>query len=99
METSVCIHVALTSARTDLGSRNAVEAHAHENTSNGDLVVPKLDSVQVLNTERIGSDEGVKTEDQEHLSSGDQSASTLTDDVGDCEFKKLSVWQTSQTVL
>jgi len=66
-----------------LGSRNAVEANTHQDTGDGDLVISELDSVQVLDTQRVGGDKSVETKDQEHLSSGNQSTSTLTDDAGD----------------
>lgn len=70
--------------RAHLGSRNTVEADTHQDTGDGDLVISEFDSVKVLYTERVGRDKSVETKDQEHLSSGHQSASTLTDDAGDC---------------
>lgn len=44
---------------TYLCSGNAVEADAHQNTGDGDLVVTEFDAIKVLNTERICGDQCV----------------------------------------
>ena len=67
-----------------LGSGNAQEADAHEHTSDGDLVVAKLDTIEVLDRQRIGGDKTVEGENLVHLDGGDKSTSSLSDDVGDC---------------
>jgi len=66
-----------------LGTRDTQEANAHEHTGDGDLVVAKLDTVEVLDRERVGRDETVERQDFVHLNRGDKRASTLSDDVGD----------------
>jgi hypothetical protein len=66
-----------------LGSRDTQETDTHEHTSNGDLVVTKLDTVEVLNGKRIGGDETVEGENLVHLDRGDQGTSALTNDIRD----------------
>lgn len=64
-----------------LGSRDTQETDTHKHTSDGDLVVTKLDTIEVLHGKRVGGDKTVKRENLVHLNRSDQSASTLTDDV------------------
>ena len=68
----------------DLGSRNAQEAHGHQHTSDCDLVVSKLDAVEVLNAQTVGRNQAVESQDLIHLDRGDQSATTLSDNGRDC---------------
>ena len=68
----------------DLGSRNAQEAHGHQHTSNCDLIIPKLDAIKVLNAQTVGRNQAVESQDLIHLDRGNQSTTTLSDNVGDC---------------
>lgn len=68
----------------DLGSRNAQEAHGHENTSNCDLIISKLDAVEVLDAQTVGRNQAVESQDLIHLDRGNQSATTLSDNGRDC---------------
>ena len=65
-----------------LGSRDTQETDTHEHTGNGDLVITKLDTVEVLDRKRVSGDKTVKRENLVHLDGGDEGTSTLTDNVG-----------------
>ena len=69
---------------THLGARDAIEANRHEHSSDRDLVVTKLDTIQVLHTETVRRDETVERQDLVHLDRCDERAPTLADDVRDC---------------
>lgn len=68
--------------QTYLGSGDTQETDTHQHTSNGHLVITKLDAVKVLNRQGIGGDKTIERENLVHLDSGDKSTSTLADDVG-----------------
>ncbi|RUP50896.1 hypothetical protein BC936DRAFT_137175 [Jimgerdemannia flammicorona] len=70
---------------TNLGPRDAQEAHGHEHARDGRLQIAKLDTVQVQNRERVGRDEAVKRKNLVHLDRGNERAAALSDDVVDCE--------------
>lgn len=69
---------------TYLGPGDTQETNTHQHAGDGHLVITKLDAVKVLNRQGIGRDKTVESENLVHLDGGDQSASTLTDNVGNC---------------
>ena len=66
-----------------LRPRDAEEANRHENAGNSDLVIAKLDAVEILYRQAVGSDQTVKGKNLVHLNGGYKGASSLADDVGD----------------
>lgn len=66
-----------------LGSGDAKETNRHEHSCDSDLVVAKLDTVEVLDRERVCSDQTVESENLVHLDGRHKRASSLSDNVGD----------------
>lgn len=65
-----------------LGSRDAQEAYGHEHSSDRDLVIAKLDSIEILYTETVRCNQTVQSEDLVHLDGGNKGASSLPDNRG-----------------
>lgn len=68
---------------TYLGTRDAQETNTHQHARDSDLVISKLDSIEILNRERVSGDETIERQDFVHLNSCHEGTSTLTDNVGD----------------
>lgn len=68
---------------TDPRSRDAHEAHAHQDSRDRHLVVTKLDPLEVLHREGPRRDETVEREDFVHLNRRDERAPSLSDNVDD----------------
>ena len=68
---------------TYICTRDTQEANRHEHTSDGNLVVPKLDAVKVLYTETVCCDKTVQCQDLVHLNRCDERATALTDNMRD----------------
>ena len=68
---------------TCLGTRNTQEAHRHEHPINRNLVIAKLDSIEIQHAQAVCSDETVQSQDLVHLDSGNQGAAALTNDSSD----------------
>lgn len=66
-----------------LGSRDTQEADGHEHSSDRNLIITKLDPIEVLHAKTVRSNQTVQSEDLVHLNSGDESASPLSNDRGD----------------
>lgn len=54
-------HARSDSSSTYLGSRDAVEAHTHQDTGDGHLVITEFNTIKILHTERVRSDQSVET--------------------------------------
>ncbi|CAI6099130.1 unnamed protein product [Clonostachys chloroleuca] len=67
----------------DTGTRDVEEADRHEDTADGVLGVTELDTLQVEDGQRVGTDETVESENLVHLNGSDESAAALANDVGD----------------
>ena len=70
---------------TYLCTRDTQEADRHQHASDRHLVVAILDTIEVLDTQTVRSDQAVEGENLVHLNSGDEGATALSDDIGDCE--------------
>jgi len=66
--------------RPYLGPGDTQEADGHEHPSDRDLVVAKLDSVEVLHAKTVRCDQTIQSKDLVHLDSSDEGASALPDD-------------------
>jgi hypothetical protein len=73
----------LAKALDDTSARNAEEANRHKHTTDGVLCVTKLDTLKIQDGQGVGGNKTVESENLVHLDSGDKSATTLADDVGD----------------
>ena len=78
-------------SQTHLGTRNAEETHRHEHAGDRDLVVSKLDAVEILYTQTVRCDETIKRKNLVHLNCCNQCTATLADDVSYYELG-LAVW-------
>jgi hypothetical protein len=65
-----------------LCARDTEEADAHHHTSDRDLVVTELDTIEILHTEGVCCDESVQAENEEHLRRSYKCTPPLTNDVG-----------------
>ena len=65
-----------------LGSGDGQEADAHEHTTNCNLTIAELDTFEVQHTETVGADQTIESENFVHLNSCHESATTLSNDVG-----------------
>ena len=63
------------------GMRDKEEEGSSEDTAYGGLNISKFDSIQVHDTEDVGSCKAVEAKDLKHLESGYEGAPALTDDV------------------
>jgi hypothetical protein len=70
-------------AKSYLGAGDAQEAHAHEHSTDSDLSVAELDTVQVKHTQTVSADQAVQRQNLVHLNSGHESATTLANNVRD----------------
>ena len=68
---------------TYLCTRDTQEANRHEHPANGDLIITKLDTVEILYTKTVCSDETVQGENLVHLDGRDEGTATLSDDMCD----------------
>jgi hypothetical protein len=66
-----------------LGSRNAEEANRHEHPINSNLVISKLDPIEVLNAKTVGGDQAIQSQDLVHLDGRNQRTPALPDNVRD----------------
>lgn len=57
--------------------------HRHEHASDGDLIVTKLDAIEILHAQTVRRYQAVECQDLIHLRGRNQRASTLPDDVRD----------------
>ena len=68
---------------TYLCTRDTQEANRHEHPANGDLIITKLDTVEILYTKTVCSDKTIQGENLVHLDGRNESAATLPDDMCD----------------
>jgi len=64
-----------------LCARNAQEANRHQHSADCVLVVSKLDAIEILHAERVGSDEAVESQDLVHLDRRNERTPALADDM------------------
>lgn len=68
---------------TNPGAREREEADRHEHSTDSNLSVTKLDTIQIKNGQGVGRNETVQGQNLVHLNSGNKGTSSLTDDVRD----------------
>jgi hypothetical protein len=66
-----------------LGPRDTQEADGHEHSSDRDLVVTELYSIQVLHAETVRRNQTVQSKDLVHLYGGNEGAPSLPNDRSD----------------
>lgn len=64
-----------------LGTRDAKEAHRHQHPSDRDLIISKLDTVQILHTQTVRGDQTIQRKDLVHLDRSNECAPSLTNDM------------------
>lgn len=47
--------------KTDLGPGDTQETDTHEHTSDRHLIIPELDSIEILHRERVGGDQTIQS--------------------------------------
>lgn len=77
--------------RTYSSSWNTEETNRHQHSSDGNLVITKLNSLQVLNTQCPCRDETIKRQNLVHLNRSNEGTSTLSNDIDDCGSMENSV--------
>jgi hypothetical protein len=68
-----------------LGSRNGQKANTHEHSTDSDLSISELDTLEVQNAQTVSADQAVKCENLVHLYGSHQGATTLSNDVGNSD--------------
>ena len=66
---------------TYLCTRDTQEANRHEHPANGDLIITKLDTVEILYTKTVCSDKTIQGENLVHLDCCNQRAAALANDM------------------
>jgi hypothetical protein len=64
-----------------LRARDGQEADAHHHTTDSNLTITKLDAIKVDDTQTVGTNQAVQSKNFVHLDRGNQSATTLADNV------------------
>jgi hypothetical protein len=57
--------------RTHLSPRYAEKTDRHQHSTDGYLIITKLDAIEVLNRQAVRSDEAIQCQDLVHLNSSD----------------------------
>jgi hypothetical protein len=70
-------------SETHFSPRDTQEAYRHEHSSDGDLIITKLDAIEVLDTQAVRLDQAVQGQNFIHLYRRDQSTASLPDDMRD----------------
>ena len=76
---------------TYLCTRDTQEANRHEHPTNGDLIITKLDTVEILYTKTVCSDKTIQGENLVHLNGGHEGAATLTNNMCNYEQSIFSI--------
>ena len=67
---------------THLSAGDTEEADGHQHAADSHLVITKLDTIEVLHAQAVCSDQAIQRQDLVHLNSSNESATSLSDDVG-----------------